>query len=73
MRPYNVTLLCACAAVANMPVITAAKKYLFIVVAKIGDLIPFFHENAESQSPEIISIEIKDTHHIRRDRMHKGR
>jgi hypothetical protein len=45
-----------------MPVITAAKKYLFIVVAKIGDLIPFLHGNAESQSTEIISIEIKDTH-----------
>jgi len=56
-----------------MPVITAAKKYLFIVVAKIGDLIPFLHVSAESQSTEIISIEIKDTHPIRRDRMRKGR
>jgi hypothetical protein len=45
-----------------MPVITAAQKYLFIVVAKIGDLIPFLHGNAKSQSTEIISIEIKDTH-----------
>ena len=51
-----------------MPVITAAKKYLFIVVANIGDLIPLLHGNAESQSTEIISIEIKDTNRIRRDR-----
>jgi hypothetical protein len=56
-----------------MLVNTTARKNLFIVVAKIGDLIPLLRGNANSQSTEIVAIEIKERHPSPCDRRCKGR